>query len=530
MIAPFFRLAAVSPTRQRAFRLLAIAHVATLGCVVVSQVLATSSNPRMLMGNVLLVAGIIEGALLLGWRLTQLPKSQALEFLLVSSLRPHQFLFAEALVGLSRLAMLGICGLPMLLLGWHEGWIAAADIEAMLLIPFAWGAATGLGLTAWAYEPLIVRRWGERLMGLGILFYLIVGVLAGERLIDWLAMLPRFVGETLLATMRAMHEYNPFGGLKHILENSPEAARQRILWLEAFGASLAIAFLLRACFRLQAHFQELHYRPIPILWDAPRAAVGNAPLTWWAVKRVTKYSGRINLWLAGGFSILYAAYILAGPLWPQWLGRGVFEMFDRMGGVPMLTTALVLLAAVPAAFQYGLWDHDAQDRCRRLELLLLTELDGNDYWKASLAAAWKRGWGYFAVAGLLWVAAWLGGQMTFAQFAASAAAGVVLWSLYFALGFRAFSRGAEANTLGLGLTLLLPLATYVAFRLGWTNLAAGLPPGSVFFSAQPTLTWLAAIVLMASASLVIGQRARTTCVAGLRDWYGRNHGLRATAE
>ena len=40
----------------------------------------------MVLGNGLLVAGIVEGALLVGWRLTQLPKSQALEFLLVSLL------------------------------------------------------------------------------------------------------------------------------------------------------------------------------------------------------------------------------------------------------------------------------------------------------------------------------------------------------------------------------------------------------------------------------------------------------------
>ena len=61
-----------------------------------------------------------------------------------------------------------------------------------------------------------------------------------------------------------------------------------------------------------------------------------------------------------------------------------------------------MLAAVPAAFQYGLWDSTDQDRCRRLELLLLTDLSGDDYCHAALAAAWRRGRGYFVVAVVLW--------------------------------------------------------------------------------------------------------------------------------
>ncbi|WP_410971866.1 hypothetical protein, partial [Salmonella sp. SAL4445] len=82
-------------------------------------------------------------------------------------------------------------------------------------------------------------------------------------------------------------------------------------------------------------------------------AFRDGPLAWWAVRRVTKYSGRINLWLAGGFGVLYALFTVAGPHWPAWLGRQVFVMFDQFGGIPVLATGLVLLAAVPAAFQYG---------------------------------------------------------------------------------------------------------------------------------------------------------------------------------
>src|SRR5205823_11813814 len=121
-----------------------------------------------------------------------------------------------------------------------------------------------------------------------------------------------------------------------------------------------------------------------------RGRLGERPLSWWAVRRVTEYSGRINLWLAAGFGVVYALFTVAGPHWPAWLGRKAFEVFDDMGGIPGLSTALVVLSAVPAAFQYGLWDSNAQNRCRRLELLLLTHLDGSDYWHAAPAAAWWR--------------------------------------------------------------------------------------------------------------------------------------------
>src|SRR5262249_40027323 len=162
----------------------------------------------------------------------------------------------------------------------------------------------------------------------------------------------------------------------------------------------------------------------------------------------------------GGFGALYACYTALGPRWPGWLGSQVFTTFDHMGGIPALATALVVLAAVPAAFQYGLWDSNPQDRCRRLELLLLTRLSAREYWDAAAAAAWRGGRGYFAVALLLWLAALLAGRISPLQMLAALAAGVVLWGLYFSLGFRAFARGVQANTLGLLLTLGLPLLAW----------------------------------------------------------------------
>src|SRR6516165_9155655 len=105
MLYPFFALAAQSPTRQAAFRRVGTAHLSLLlGGVWVMYGQRPGASGSLL-GHLLLVAGIVEGAVLVGWRLTQLPKSQALEFLLASPLRPRRVLLAEALVGLTQLAL-----------------------------------------------------------------------------------------------------------------------------------------------------------------------------------------------------------------------------------------------------------------------------------------------------------------------------------------------------------------------------------------------------------------------------------------
>src|SRR5262245_38533634 len=122
MLTPFFTLAAVAPARQRTFRTVVCVHVAALAVTLAGQALSQARNPLVL-GNVLLVAGIIEGALLLGWRLTQLPKSQALEFLLVTPLRPPFVLLGEALVGAARLTLVTLAGVPVLLLAVEQGLI-----------------------------------------------------------------------------------------------------------------------------------------------------------------------------------------------------------------------------------------------------------------------------------------------------------------------------------------------------------------------------------------------------------------------
>src|SRR5438552_152881 len=76
MLYPFFALAAQSPTRQGAFRRVVVAHLLLLLGAAFALSGGKPGAPATLLGHVLLIGGIVEGALLVGWRLTQLPRSQ----------------------------------------------------------------------------------------------------------------------------------------------------------------------------------------------------------------------------------------------------------------------------------------------------------------------------------------------------------------------------------------------------------------------------------------------------------------------
>ncbi|MBL8795491.1 MAG: hypothetical protein JNM56_16420 [Planctomycetia bacterium] len=533
MFAQNLALAMLSPTRQRAFRRAVVIHGLVLLAAVLS-VVNRSPTGTVLLGQLLLVTGIVEGALLVGWRLTQIPKSQALEFLLITPQLPRGVFLSEALTGLARFALITLSGLPVLVWLILEGKLLPSDLGPLLFMPFTWGAVTALGLTTWAYEPLLIRKLGERVIFAGILVYLGLGVLAGEHLKSWLEWLPFDVGGYLMWSFRAFHELNPFGVMQGWMEPDakmpPLVAQERMLGLELAALTVVGLLLVRAASRLRGHFQDRHYRPAFDPKGGNRGSIGDQPLTWWAVRRVTEYAGQANLWLAAGFGTLYAAHTVFAASWPSWLGKIVFVIFDyAMGGIPVIATALVILAAVPAAWQYGLWDNSTQDRCRRLELLLLTELEPLDYWKAARAAAWRRGRGYFWTAVLLWLAAWWSGQATGWQAAAALLTAGLLWQLYFVLGFRGFSRGSQANGLGTLLTLGLPAATYVVYAAGWPLLGLLFPPGSVYSALKgpPGPLWALGPVWMGAASLWIGRSALQHGDAELRRWYDLNHGQHA---
>jgi hypothetical protein len=518
-----------SPGRQQAFRRTVVAHIALMCVLLLTQGAGAPRQPSIALGLALLIAGIVEGAVLIGWRLTQQPKSQALEFLLVTPLRPRQLFLAEALVGILRLGLVTLAGLPVLILLAADGRLDELDVAVLIVMPFTWGAITGLGLTMWAYESEAVRRWGERTVVVLLVVSLTIGALAGEKLRQWIGILPDQASQWVLVGLEAFHRYNPFAVVTYWMQQDTIVALDRMIGVEIAGLIALFLFLVRGACRLQTHFHELHYRPSFLRSERGRGRPGDRPLAWWAVRRVSRYSGRINLWLAGGFGVLYAIYTIAGDQWPGWLGRRVFWVCDNVGGLPSLAAALVVLAAVPAAFQYGLWDANAHDRCRRLELLLLTRLSGRDYWGAAAAAAWKRGQGYFAVAILLWTAACYAGQLSGIQAIAAATTGVLLWALYFTLGFRAFARGFQANGMGMLLTVGLPLFAFLAAQAGWPMLAAVIPPGGVQAASRGVISGagLGGAILAGAMALIVARRALRNCECDLRAWYERHHGRKA---
>src|SRR5262249_34735654 len=115
MLQPFFAVAMLAPGRHLTFRRTVGFHVVLLTALAWAAARAESPHTLAAVGHLVLTLGIIEGAALVGWRLTQLPKSQALEFLLVSPVQPRRVFLAEALVGISRFALVCLAGLPVLL-------------------------------------------------------------------------------------------------------------------------------------------------------------------------------------------------------------------------------------------------------------------------------------------------------------------------------------------------------------------------------------------------------------------------------
>lgn len=543
MLAPFFAVAMVAPNRQITFRRAVVAHVLFLtGC---AWLLAVPASPQGMItfAYISLVMAMVEAAALVGWRLTQMPKSQALEFLLVSPVQPRRVFLAEAIVGLTRFALVWFSGLPVFVGMLISGMIAPADLIPLLVLPFAWGLAISMALTAWVYESVIVRRIGEIFGLFSVLAYLTIGVLAGENLVLWLQRLPAGLAQFLYDGVIFLHTMNPFGVVRYWFspgECIDWIATERASLLIGAGVAFSIVFALRAAVRLSGHFHDRHYQIKSRKHDEAGAeqlfavrlfpmSFQHKPLSWWAVRRVMEYSGRINLWLAGGFSVMYSAYIVAGDDWPQWMGKLVFQLFEQWGGAPTVATAMAVMAMVPAIFQFGLWDASSQDRCKRLELLLLTELSSLDYFHASLAASWRRGRGYLCIAMMLWLALALGGRVSVPEAIAATAGGFALWAFGFAVGFRAFSTGHQTSGLSSLVALGLPMVLFGLMRAGQYELAGLVPTGLCHLPVSRGLNvgWICGMVLTISFTAWLIRVGLKHCDRDLRKWYDANQGTRA---
>src|SRR5262249_7637206 len=176
---------------------------------------------------------------------TQLPKSQALEFLLVSPLQPSRILLCEALVGLAFLALVTLTGLPLLVLLAVTQLLQPVDVWVLLSMPLTWGAIAGLGLTVWAYDAGLFRRVGEGfVLGL-VLAYLFLGVLAGDALLPWLLELPDDLGRRFHTALLVLRDYNPFGVMRYWSLNPAESAWGRVAGFEVFSLALVPLLLWR---------------------------------------------------------------------------------------------------------------------------------------------------------------------------------------------------------------------------------------------------------------------------------------------
>jgi hypothetical protein len=100
------------------------------------------------------------------------------------------------------------------------------------------------------------------------------------------------------------------------------------------------------------------------------------------------------------------------------------------------------------------------------------------------------------------------------------ASAVLLWGLYFALGFRAFARGQAANGFGMLLTLGVPLTAIALNRLG---ISSWLPPGMVYAAAEGKIPLVGAI-LASTFTLWVARESLAKCDTQLRLWYNYHHG------
>jgi hypothetical protein len=203
-------------------------------------------------------------------------------------------------------------------------------------------------------------------------------------------------------------------------------------------------------------------------------------------------------------------------------------LFEQWGGAAAVACALSVLAAVPGVFQFGLWDPTIQDRCRRLELLLLTELTAGDYWHASLAAAWKRGRGYFFGPVVLWFALAYSGRNSLLEVIATATGAAMLWVFSFAVGFRTFARGTTGGGIASLMTFGLPMLLAGLVRLNWLNLAALVPTGLCYLPLRPgvgiTFAWVAGMLVTGGLTLWLTRSGLGSADAELRRWFDANQG------
>lgn len=472
---------------------------------------------------------IVVGACFTGWRITQFPKSRAAEFTLVTPISDRELVATEVLTGVAKTVLVVFPLLPFTCAMWGAGWISKSDMLILTCVPVSAGVFAGICLAVVSYEPSWVRRSLEYLLLAGVVAYMVLfGLLGAFFARPLLAAWGTLVGTPLSGFMDVgdvLRFSNPFRLLGSVGDVDQGAATMRTLLILGLIWFLTMAGYLRLACRLRPHYEEENYGRQRGRRDYSRP-MGQRPLSWWTRRRVSRFRGRINLYLTWATVAVYTAWTLMPGRWPPWLAVPQLQLLESLGGLPLLLAACLHLAVVPAAFLQGLWDSHAQQRARRLELLLTTPLEAGDYLLASLVAAWTRGRGYILPAAILSGVAIYNRNLQPVELAWLCLAMGNYLLLSFAVAFRNFARLPDDRSVtvcGLLWSVGLPVLTIGLALLAEPNWTFCTPLGAVYQAATGSSTatklFLASQCLYALAGIFLLRSAVLCFDREIHDWF-----------
>lgn len=485
---------------------------------------------------------ILLGGSLTGWGVTQFPKTRAAEFLLVTPVEDWEWVGAQLAAGMLRTTVVIAAAVPLVAAMWGAGWIDFVQAAALVLVPLAAGWLAGIGLAVVAYSPLWLRVLLERLALVGVLAYLVLLGLMGS----WF--LPAFVqwSEESLGVSagvwfrpdETLRFFNPFRLLGMLGQSSTVdaamAARVGGVLVLLWGACFVGAWRLVA--RLRPHYIEENYGS-PNLKKEYRQPVGENPLKWWTVRRVSRFRGQVNIYLGAATIGLFTAYMIFQATWPSWLAGNVMLVLEILGGQAGLGAFALQYSLIATSFLPGIWDSTPQLRVGRLELLLVSPATPDQYLEASAAACWTRGRWYLAMASVVWTGAWIAGRIGPGALVALHLVSACYLVAFFAVSFWNFPRLDSERSValwGLGLSLGIPAFTGLLLWARLTLLAALTPLGAVYLLALPVQaaeamsglswpllwSWIAlGELLWLAAGLILLARGRATFDGAIRHWF-----------
>ncbi|MDA7980174.1 MAG: hypothetical protein MPJ50_15520 [Pirellulales bacterium] len=445
------------------------------------------------LATTLLLGGIVAGGCLTGWRLAQFPKSRSAEFQLVTPSSDIKLVLSQASAGVLRTALVLAAGWPLVAAAWGAKWVDSQQAATLVFVPLLAGALAGLMLAMVAYEPAWLRRLLERLVLVSILLYLLLFGLLGSyfvpRFYAWKA---EFARSPVITTAEGIEAWiNPFRLMREIGGYSSPEFAWRAACVSLVLGCLIMLCLFRLSARLRNHYYEENYGTVRHRRTS-RLLLGINPLSWWTARRVSRFKGNVNLYLACVTVGLYSCWLLMRDQWPSWLAVGQLRLIESAGGEAMLAAACLQMALVPTAFLAGLWDSNMQERCGRLELLLTTPLGGKQFLTASLKAAWIRGRGYILCLLVMWAATAASGKISWSSCIVLCCLSLAYAALCFATAFAHFARASTDKAItsrGFVWAVIAPLVTVGLFLAGAPRLAALTPLGTIYIAATPRHTW-----------------------------------------